>query len=75
MGDRTRPTIAIVWLDPGRTQRRQGSYFPCWLLEWRRHAKAALVSAVATSYLLGVSRRRVEKLIQQRGVTSRPRSA
>jgi putative transposase len=34
---------------------RQGSYFPGWLLERRRRAEAALVSVVATSYLLGVS--------------------
>jgi hypothetical protein len=34
---------------------RQGSYFPDWLLERRRRAEAALVTVVATSYLLGVS--------------------
>jgi putative transposase len=32
---------------------RAGSYFPEWLLERRRRAEAALVSVVATSYLLG----------------------
>jgi transposase-like protein len=32
---------------------RQGSYFPDWLLERRRRAEAALVTVVATSYLLG----------------------
>jgi len=53
---------------------RQGSYFPGWLLERRRRAEAALVSVVATSYLLGVSTRRVEKLIQQLGITSLSRS-
>ena len=37
---------------------RQGSYFPDWLLERRRRAEAALVTVVATSYLLGVSTRR-----------------
>jgi transposase-like protein len=52
---------------------RQGSYFPGWLLE-RRRAEAALVSVAATSYLLGVSTRRVEKLIQQLGITSLSRS-
>src|SRR3982750_3530260 len=35
---------------------RQGSYFPDWLLTYRRRAEQALVSVVATSYLLGVSR-------------------
>src|SRR5687768_13525526 len=32
---------------------REGSYFPDWLLERRRRAESALVSVVATSYLLG----------------------
>jgi putative transposase len=40
---------------------RQGSYFPDWLLERRRRAEAALVSVVATSYLLGVSTRRMAR--------------
>ncbi len=34
---------------------REGSYFPDWLLERRRRAESALVSVVATCYLLGVS--------------------
>src|ERR1700739_2060933 len=37
---------------------RQGSYFPDWLLERRRRSEQALISVVATSYLLGVSTRR-----------------
>src|SRR5689334_13654377 len=41
---------------------RSGSYFPQWLLERRRRAEAALVSLVATSYLLGVSTRRMERV-------------
>jgi putative transposase len=48
---------------------RAGSYFPDWLLERRRRAEQALVSVVATSYLLGVSTRRVEKLVETLGVT------
>ncbi|WTY93314.1 IS256 family transposase [Sphaerisporangium sp. NBC_01403] len=47
---------------------RSGSYFPDWLLERRRRAEQALVSVVATSYLLGVSTRRVDKLVEQLGV-------
>jgi transposase-like protein len=47
---------------------RAGSYFPDWLLTHRRRAEQALVSVVATSYLLGVSTRRVEKLVEQLGV-------
>jgi hypothetical protein len=33
---------------------RQGSYFPDWMLERRRRSEQALISVVATSYLLGV---------------------
>ena len=47
---------------------RQGSYFPAWLLERRRRAEKALVTVVATSYLLGVSTRRMEKLVEQLGI-------
>jgi putative transposase len=47
---------------------RQGSYFPDWLLERRRRAEAALVTVVATSYLLGVSTRRMEKLVGTLGI-------
>src|SRR5262249_19085777 len=39
---------------------RAGSYYPEFL-EHRRRAERALASVVATSYLLGVSTRRVEK--------------
>jgi transposase-like protein len=52
---------------------RQGSYFPSFL-EHRRRAEAALASVVATSYLLGVSTRRVEKLAAALGVTSLSKS-
>ncbi|SNR91863.1 Transposase (or an inactivated derivative) [Haloechinothrix alba] len=47
---------------------RSGSYFPEWLLTHRRRAEQALVTVIATSYLLGVSTRRVEKLAEQLGV-------
>ena len=52
---------------------RQGSYFPSFL-EHRRRAEAALASVVATSYLLGVSTRRVEKLAAALGVTTLSKS-
>jgi putative transposase len=48
---------------------RSGSYFPDWLLERRRRAEAALTTVVATSYLLGVSTRRMEKLVETLGIT------
>jgi putative transposase len=47
---------------------RQGSYFPDWLLERRKRAERALTSVVATCYLLGVSTRRMEKLVESLGV-------
>src|SRR5258708_28921116 len=46
---------------------RQGSYYPEWLLERRRRAERALATIVATSYLLGVSTRRGEKLAESPG--------
>ena len=52
---------------------RQESYFPSFL-EHRRRAEAALASVVATSYLLGVSTRRVEKLAAALGVTTLSKS-
>jgi putative transposase len=53
---------------------RHGSYFPDWLLQHRRRAEQALVSVVATAYLLGVSTRRVEKLVEQLGITTLSKS-
>ena len=53
---------------------RQGSYFPEWLLERRRRAERALTSVVATCYLLGVSTRRMDKLVGSLGITSLSKS-
>jgi transposase-like protein len=53
---------------------REGSYFPDWLLERRKRAERALISVVATSYLLGVSTRRMEKLVEQLGITQLSKS-
>ncbi|WP_049871942.1 IS256 family transposase [Catenulispora acidiphila] len=53
---------------------RTGSYFPEWLLERRRRAEQALMSVVATAYLLGVSTRRVERLAAELGVTQLSKS-
>ena len=47
---------------------RQGSYFPDWLLEPRRRAERAVVQVVAEAYLLGVSVRRIESLVQTLGI-------
>src|SRR3954466_7762509 len=48
---------------------RSGSYFPDWLLERRRRAERALTTVVATCYLLGVSTRRMEKLVESLGIS------
>ena len=61
-------------LDVAIPKLREGSYFPDWLLERRRRAEAALTSVVATCYLLGVSTRRMEKLVQTLGITRLSRS-
>jgi putative transposase len=53
---------------------RSGSYFPEWLLERRKRAESALISVVATCYLLGVSTRRMDKLAQSLGITSLSKS-
>jgi putative transposase len=48
---------------------RTETYFPEWLLERRKRAERALTSVVATCYLLGVSTRRMDKLVQSLGIT------
>jgi putative transposase len=53
---------------------RQGSFFPEWLLERRKRAERALTSVVATCYLLGVSTRRMDKLVASLGITSLSKS-
>ena len=53
---------------------RAGSYFPDWLLERRKRAERALTTVVATCYLLGVSTRRMEKLVETLGITSLSKS-
>jgi len=61
-------------LDVAIPKLRQGSYFPEWLLERRKRAERALTSVVATCYLLGVSTRRMDKLVQSLGITGLSRS-
>jgi transposase-like protein len=61
-------------LDVAIPKLRQGSYFPEWLLERRTRAEKALTSVVATCYLLGVSTRRMNKLVQSLGITGLSKS-
>ena len=52
---------------------RDGSYFPS-LLEPRRRAERALLAVVQEAYVLGVSTRRVEDLVDALGIASLSRS-
>ena len=52
---------------------RDGSYFPS-LLEPRRRAERALLAVVQEAYVLGVSTRRVEDLVDALGIASMGRS-
>ena len=61
-------------IDVAVPKLRQGSYFPDWLLARRKRAERALTSVVATCYLLGVSTRRMERLVESLGVTSLSKS-
>jgi putative transposase len=53
---------------------RHGSYFPGWLLEPRRRAEKALTAVVAEAYLLGVSTRKVEDLVETLGIEKMSKS-
>jgi transposase-like protein len=53
---------------------RSGTYFPEWLLKRRRRAEAELTTVVATSYLLGVSTRRMDDLVKTLGITGLSKS-
>jgi putative transposase len=61
-------------LDLAIPKLRHGSYFPEWLLERRKRAERALTTVVATCYLLGVSTRRMDKLVETLGITSLSKS-
>ena len=61
-------------LDLAVPKLRQSSYFPEWLLERRKRAERALTSVVAACYLLGVSARRMDKLVQSLGITTLSKS-
>jgi transposase-like protein len=61
-------------LDVAIPKLRTGTYFPEWLLERRKRAERALTSVVATCYLLGVSTRRMDKLVRSLGITTLSKS-
>ena len=53
---------------------RAGSYFPDLLLEPRRRSERALTQVIAEAYVLGVSTRRVDALVQALGITGMSKS-
>ncbi|WP_460836095.1 IS256 family transposase, partial [Nocardioides hungaricus] len=61
-------------LDVAVPKLRTGTLYPEWLLERRKRAERALTSVVATCYLLGVSTRRMDKLVQTLGITGLSKS-
>jgi putative transposase len=61
-------------LDVAVPKLREGSLYPEWLLERRKRAERALTSVVATCYLLGVSTRRMDKLVQTLGISGLSKS-
>jgi len=68
-GYRARPwDTRVGTIDLQIPKLRHGTYFPGWLLEPRRRAEKALTAVVAEAYLLGVSTRKVEDLVQSLGI-------
>jgi putative transposase len=61
-------------IDVAIPKLREGTYFPDWLLTRHRRAEAALTTVVATCYLLGVSTRRMDKLVRTLGITGLSKS-
>jgi putative transposase len=69
-GYRSRPwETRLGEIDLQIPKLRKGSYFPDWLLEPRRRSEKALLAAVAEAYVLGVSTRRVERLMETLGLS------
>jgi putative transposase len=64
----------IGTLDVAIPKLREGTFFPDWLLDRRRRTEQALTSVVATCYLLGVSTRRMDKLVRSLGITGLSKS-
>lgn len=64
----------IGTVDVAVPKLRQGSFFPDWLLTRQHRSEQALISVVATCYLLGVSTRRMDKLVQALGITGLSKS-
>jgi putative transposase len=61
-------------IDVAIPKLRSGSYFPDWFLTRRKRAERALTSVGVTCYVLGVSTRGMERLVESLGVTSLSKS-
>jgi transposase-like protein len=61
-------------IPPAIPRLRHGSDFPDWLLEHRRRAERALITVVAEAYLLGISTRKMEKMVETLGIQSLSKS-
>jgi putative transposase len=61
-------------IDVAVPKLREGSFFPDWLLERHRRSEAALTTVIATCYLLGVSTRRMDRLVRTLGITGLSKS-
>lgn len=61
-------------IDVAIPKLRQGTFFPEWLLQRQKRSEAALTTVVATCYLLGVSTRRMDRLVQALGITGLSKS-
>lgn len=61
-------------IDVAIPKLREGTFFPQWLLARHSRAEQALTSVVATCYLLGVSTRRMDRLVQALGITGLSKS-
>jgi len=64
------PGARVGTIDMAVPKLRTGSYFPGWLLERRKLAESVLITVVADAHLVGVSTRRMDKLVGTLGISS-----
>ena len=65
------PGARVGAIDVTVPKLRTGSYFPNWLLERRKLAESVLIAVVADAHLVGVSTRRMDKLVGTLGISSK----
>lgn len=68
-GYRLRPwDTRVGTIDLAVPKLREGTYYPDWLLRYRRRAEQALISVIGQCYIEGVSTRRVEDVVKAMGI-------